>query len=442
MVERVTGMDAAFLELESPTMHLHVVGVLVLDPSTAEGEFSARPPRAALQRAAAPHPPVPPQAGRGPRRARPPPLDRGRRVRPRQPPALPPPRPRRRHRRPRTVRRRRVRPAAAPRRPALADLAGRGLRRRHRRPGHQGPPRPDGRLGRRRHDDLAARPDPRDRRPPRAAAAELRAAAVGAAPDPPLRARRHRAHRPGARRHRADRRDDGRVGEGGRRPARGDPLLRPRLAPQRPPHLQPHRRLPALLARRPLARAPRARRHHQRRRARRHHHGDARLPPRPGRDPRGAAGGVGAGRPPQGGRGVRQPHLEHPREAARRPRRPRRHRPVDPRDDDHGQGRRPGPRRQHPRHVARAHARRAAHRGGRALLPARPRQAPPAAVQHHRVEHARAADAALPGRRPPRGALSDGPADRQHRPQPHRAQPRRQGRRRHHRLPRPRRRRR
>jgi len=40
MVERVTGMDAAFLELESPTMHLHVVGVLVLDPSTAEGEFS------------------------------------------------------------------------------------------------------------------------------------------------------------------------------------------------------------------------------------------------------------------------------------------------------------------------------------------------------------------------------------------------------------------
>jgi diacylglycerol O-acyltransferase / wax synthase len=40
MVERVKGMDAAFLELESPTMHLHVVGVLVLDPSTAEGEFS------------------------------------------------------------------------------------------------------------------------------------------------------------------------------------------------------------------------------------------------------------------------------------------------------------------------------------------------------------------------------------------------------------------
>jgi diacylglycerol O-acyltransferase len=40
MVERVTGMDAAFLELESPTMHLHVVGVLVLDPSTAAGGFT------------------------------------------------------------------------------------------------------------------------------------------------------------------------------------------------------------------------------------------------------------------------------------------------------------------------------------------------------------------------------------------------------------------
>lgn len=40
MGERMTGMDAAFLEMESPTMHLHVVGVLVLDPSTAEGAFT------------------------------------------------------------------------------------------------------------------------------------------------------------------------------------------------------------------------------------------------------------------------------------------------------------------------------------------------------------------------------------------------------------------
>ena len=36
-MDRVIGMDAAFLELESPTMHLHVVGVLVLRPSAAAG---------------------------------------------------------------------------------------------------------------------------------------------------------------------------------------------------------------------------------------------------------------------------------------------------------------------------------------------------------------------------------------------------------------------
>ncbi len=41
MAERVQGMDAAMLEMESPTMHLHMVGVLVLDPSTAPGPWSA-----------------------------------------------------------------------------------------------------------------------------------------------------------------------------------------------------------------------------------------------------------------------------------------------------------------------------------------------------------------------------------------------------------------
>ena len=35
MGERAGGMDAAFLEMETPAMHLHVVGVLVLDPSTS-----------------------------------------------------------------------------------------------------------------------------------------------------------------------------------------------------------------------------------------------------------------------------------------------------------------------------------------------------------------------------------------------------------------------
>ena len=35
MVERIDGMNAAFLEMESATMHLHIVGVVVVDPSTA-----------------------------------------------------------------------------------------------------------------------------------------------------------------------------------------------------------------------------------------------------------------------------------------------------------------------------------------------------------------------------------------------------------------------
>ena len=33
----LNGMDAAFLHAETTTMHLHVVGVLVLDPTTAAG---------------------------------------------------------------------------------------------------------------------------------------------------------------------------------------------------------------------------------------------------------------------------------------------------------------------------------------------------------------------------------------------------------------------
>ena len=37
MTEQLSGMDAAFLALESPEMPLHVVGVLLLDPSTGEG---------------------------------------------------------------------------------------------------------------------------------------------------------------------------------------------------------------------------------------------------------------------------------------------------------------------------------------------------------------------------------------------------------------------
>jgi len=40
-VQRLTGLDAAFLSLETPTNHMHVMAVAVLDPSALEGGFSA-----------------------------------------------------------------------------------------------------------------------------------------------------------------------------------------------------------------------------------------------------------------------------------------------------------------------------------------------------------------------------------------------------------------
>jgi diacylglycerol O-acyltransferase len=39
-VERVTGSDAAFLEMETPAMHLHVIGVLVLDRAGSSGALT------------------------------------------------------------------------------------------------------------------------------------------------------------------------------------------------------------------------------------------------------------------------------------------------------------------------------------------------------------------------------------------------------------------
>ncbi|MBV8950562.1 MAG: wax ester/triacylglycerol synthase family O-acyltransferase, partial [Actinobacteria bacterium] len=39
-MKRLSGMDAAFLYIETPSMHMHVVGTLVLDPSTMPGGYS------------------------------------------------------------------------------------------------------------------------------------------------------------------------------------------------------------------------------------------------------------------------------------------------------------------------------------------------------------------------------------------------------------------
>lgn len=39
-MERLGGVDSAFLSLETPTMQMHIVGVIILDPSTVEGGYS------------------------------------------------------------------------------------------------------------------------------------------------------------------------------------------------------------------------------------------------------------------------------------------------------------------------------------------------------------------------------------------------------------------
>src|SRR4051794_16538965 len=39
-MERLTGLDSMFLYAETPTQHLHVVGVVVMDPSTVPGGYS------------------------------------------------------------------------------------------------------------------------------------------------------------------------------------------------------------------------------------------------------------------------------------------------------------------------------------------------------------------------------------------------------------------
>ena len=39
-MERLSGLDAAFLHLETPTQHLHVAATMVIDPSTMPGGYS------------------------------------------------------------------------------------------------------------------------------------------------------------------------------------------------------------------------------------------------------------------------------------------------------------------------------------------------------------------------------------------------------------------
>ena len=39
-MQRLTGMDATFLYMETPSSYMHVAGLMILDPSTVEGGFS------------------------------------------------------------------------------------------------------------------------------------------------------------------------------------------------------------------------------------------------------------------------------------------------------------------------------------------------------------------------------------------------------------------
>src|SRR5207237_216733 len=39
-MQRLSGMDASFLYMETPTRHMHVCGVLMLDPATMSGGYS------------------------------------------------------------------------------------------------------------------------------------------------------------------------------------------------------------------------------------------------------------------------------------------------------------------------------------------------------------------------------------------------------------------
>ena len=85
--ERLTGLDASFLYMETPTLHMHVAMTAVFDPSTVPGGYSFRrirqlindriPLAPVFQRrlVEVPHAPRPPGLGGRPR------------VRHRQPPA-------------------------------------------------------------------------------------------------------------------------------------------------------------------------------------------------------------------------------------------------------------------------------------------------------------------------------------------------------------------
>src|SRR5207237_8465645 len=49
-MERLSGLDASFLYLESPSNHMHVAATMTFDPSTVEGGYSFEKVRALIER--------------------------------------------------------------------------------------------------------------------------------------------------------------------------------------------------------------------------------------------------------------------------------------------------------------------------------------------------------------------------------------------------------
>ena len=84
-MERLTGLDGAFLSLESPTTHLHILGALVFDPTGVAGGVDFWRIRSTGGRPGAPGAAVPQADGRGPLRAAAPGHGRRPRLRPRLP---------------------------------------------------------------------------------------------------------------------------------------------------------------------------------------------------------------------------------------------------------------------------------------------------------------------------------------------------------------------
>ena len=302
-MEQLTGLDATFLYLETPSLHMHVSMAAIFDPSTVPGGYSFDKVRDLVSSPSGAGPDLPAAAGRGALPPGPPLLGRRPDLRHRVP--HPPRRGARAGRRGGAgpVRRRRVQPPARPHQAPVGDVHRRRPARGPDRPGDEDPPLHHRRgLGRRaavaavRPRARAHRLDPSDGRPCRVdehlpSDLQLVAQSLGDAPDRPARDDQAGvAHGAG----------------GARRPARpGAGIGTRRTAAHHPPHLaqrRPSRRTGGWRSPRSPSRTPSgiksALRHHpQRRGAGRVHRRAAPLPHRrrraPRRPPRGDGPGVG-----------------------------------------------------------------------------------------------------------------------------------------------------